>query len=490
MRKLLWLINSARNRYLKLNIAVRASLWFAICSFIQKGISVITLPIFTRIMSTEQYGEYNIFLTWFNIVTIITTLNIQLDIFNKGLAEHEGQKDEYTANQAGLLIALTVLFSTVYLFLQKPINNIMGLSTGLVLVMLIEVLANAMITLWSARKRFSFEYKSIVLVTLITSLANPLVGVFAVLISEDKATARIVSNAAVSIVIAICLLVMICRKGKLFKSVSIWKVVVFASIPLLPHYLSLVLLNQSDKLMIDYFIGKEQVAIYSIAHSAGLLMTIVNTSINGSFVPWAYKKIKDKDQKDIKRITNLILLIVLVVNLYVIWLAPEVIKVLAAPQYAEAIWCLVPIAMSVFFFFIYTLFVDIEIYYGANKYIAVASVVAAVLNIILNYLFIPIFGYIVAGYTTLVSYFFTMILHYIFMRHTLNKMKVSDQYFDYRMIMLLSIILIVFSTIALFLYRYTVIRLAVAVVCTIVIFIERKKFMMLFAMLKGKSERS
>ena len=411
----------AWKRYTQINVAARASLWFVFCSIIQKGISIITLPIFTRLMSTEEFGNYNIYLTWYNILVIIITLNLQSEIFNKGLIEHNKEKDAFTANQTGLLIFLGVIFTLLYLPFQDVFNKLLGLTTIIFIIMLIDIVGNAIISLWSARKRFEFEYLKVVWVTIAMSILNPLIGILAVSLSKYKAEARVVSNAMTPFLFAVALVWVIKKNGKLFSKFHWWKISVISSIPLIPHYLSLVLLNQSDKLMINYYSGASVAAIYSVAHSAGLLMTIINSSINSSFVPWAYNKIKNDDSNEIAKVANYLFGIVMVVNLLLIWLAPEAIKILAPPQYKDAIWCLVPIAISVFFYFVYTLFVDVEIYYGGNIYIAIASVGAAVLNVILNYVFIPIYGYIAAGYATLFSYFATMILHYLFMRRILIK---------------------------------------------------------------------
>lgn len=486
MKRIWNMIPVLKEKYKSMNVAVKASLWFALCSIIQKGISVITLPIFTRLMSTQQYGEYSIFLTWYNILTIITTLNIQLDIFNKGLIDHSEEKEEFTANQAGLLVSLTAIFGIIYFIFRGSIDSLLGLSTGLVLVMLLEILGNAIIALWSARKRFSFEYSKIVKVTLTTSFLNPIIGIIAVMATTQKAEARIISSALIAIIVAIILLFRIARKGKLFGNFKWWKVAIISSLPLLPHYLSLVLLNQSDKLMINHFVDAEKAAIYSVAHSAGLLMTIINTSINGSFVPWVYNKIKIDEKQGIKRVTNMLMAIVLLTNLLVIWLAPEVVRILAAPQYAVAIWCLAPIAMSVFFFFVYTLFVDIEIYYGVNNYIAIASVIAAALNIVLNYIFIPKFGYIAAGYTTLVSYFATMITHYYFLKRVLKKSGIEQDLFDVRVVVLMSLLLCLCSAGALYLYNYTWLRIGIVILAVTIVLIKRSVIIALFKEIKKK----
>lgn len=254
------------------------------------------------------------------------------------------------------------------------------------------------------------------------------------------------------------MLFVIKKYGALFGHWDWWKKSIIAAIPLLPHYLSLVLLNQSDKLMINAFCGAEKAAIYSVAHSAGLLMTIVNNSINSSFVPWAYNKMKLSYGEGIKNVASKLLVVVFIANISLILIAPEAISLLAPSQYAEAVYCLVPIAISVYFYFTYTMFVDIEIYYGANHFVALASIVAAGLNLLLNYIFIPKFGYLAAGYTTLVSYFFTMVMHYVSLKWTLAKNKFTKILFSKYYILYLGLLLFCCSGIITVLYNYTYIR--------------------------------
>ncbi len=487
-RSLKALFGYAVNYYKNSNKAVRASLWFAVCSIVQKGISVITMPVFTRLMTEEQYGNYSVFLTWYNILLILVTLNVHTELFNKGLIEHSEDMDGYSANQAGLLIALTAFWIAVYLPFRSFFNKLLGLTTVLVLFMIFEILGTAIIGLWSARKRFEFDYIKIVKLTLSMAVLNPVAGIAAVLMTEHKAEARVISNAVIPIIFAAVLLVIFARHGKLFGNIKLWKPVVIASLPLIPHYLSLVLLNQSDKLMIKHFCGAEDAAIYSVAHSAGLLMTIINNSINGSFVPWSYDKLKNHNGRGIKKVSSSLLMIVVFVNVLLIWVAPEAVKLLAAPQYSEAVWCLVPIAMSVYFFFAYTMFVDFEIYYGANNYIAAASITAAALNILLNYIFIPKFGYIAAGYTTLFSYFATMLMHMLFFKIVLKKQQKRFDMFDLRVLFALAIVLAVLSAAAMLLYRYFVIRWLIIAAAFVIVVIKRKAILAVFGELKNKKE--
>ena len=70
------MIKSVLNRYKSFPIQVKASLWFLICSFLQKGISTVTTPIFTRIMNTTEYGQYNVFNSWLSIASIFVSLSL------------------------------------------------------------------------------------------------------------------------------------------------------------------------------------------------------------------------------------------------------------------------------------------------------------------------------------------------------------------------------------------------------------------------------
>lgn len=468
-------LQRALKKYTQLNLPLKASLWFTICSIIQKGISIIAMPIFTRLMSTEQYGEYNVFLTWYNIFLLVVTLNIHTEIFNKGLIEHDSEKDAYTLNQAGLIAVLTAVFLLLCISFRDLINQFLGLSTPLTVILALEIMGSSIVALWTARKRFDYKYKSIVALTLGMAIVTQGLGIVVVRSAEDKAFAKILTNAIVPIVVAAFVLISVAKKSKSRGHWKWWKTVIAAALPLLPHYLSLVLLNQSDKLLINHFIGAEKAAIYSIAHTAGLLMTIINNSINGAFVPWAYGKIKYENGDGIKSVSKALFVMVMVVNAFLIWGAPEAIQLLAPPQYSEAVYCLVPIAASVYFYFVYTLFVDVEIYFGANHYIAVASVIAALLNLVLNYFLIPKFGYLVAGYVTLLSYFATMVVHYFFLCKTMKKQSIKvSQLFDLKSVGLNGFVLIAISVIAILLYPYPLVRYLILIVGGIGIYLKRK----------------
>ena len=104
-----------KKRYGSLPIQVRASLWFLICSFLQKGISAITTPIFTRLMSVEQYGQYSVFVSWETILAVFITFSLSSGVYIQGLVKFEEEKEQYTSSLQGLTFTLVFIWFCIYL---------------------------------------------------------------------------------------------------------------------------------------------------------------------------------------------------------------------------------------------------------------------------------------------------------------------------------------------------------------------------------------
>ena len=94
------------NKYKNLPVMVRASFWFLICSFLQKGISVITTPIYTRLLSTNEYGYYNVFTSWENLIIVIISLNLSFGVYSRGLVKFEEDRKRFSSSYARINICI------------------------------------------------------------------------------------------------------------------------------------------------------------------------------------------------------------------------------------------------------------------------------------------------------------------------------------------------------------------------------------------------
>ena len=94
-------------KYRELSPVAKAAVWFTFCSFFQQGISLLTTPIFTRILSEADYGLVAVYNSWLSLLTVFCTLNLSGGVFNNGMIAYEKYRDKYVASMQGLSITVT-----------------------------------------------------------------------------------------------------------------------------------------------------------------------------------------------------------------------------------------------------------------------------------------------------------------------------------------------------------------------------------------------
>ena len=456
-------------------IAVKVSVAYAVCSILQKCLSIITLPLFTRILTTEQYGQYSVYTSWSALIVIFVTLNLSSGSFSTAMIKYENAREKYIASVQGITLLLGALFLLIYFPLRNILNPIFELPTPLVVLMIAEIIAVCAMQCWNGKQRFLFRYKAVVAITLLISLVSPILGYFAVINTEEKGYARIFVYAFVNIVIGGALFVFNLIKGKTLFKWEYWKYALTFNIPLIMYYLSQVVFNQSDRIMISHYCGIDKAGIYSVAYTLSILLTFALTAINNSYVPWLYENMKREEYAKNRPVSIKLSVLVAVLLLAIIWLAPEAIYILAGADYYEAIWIVPPVAMSVLLLFYAQIYINIEFFFEKKKFLVGASVGAAVVNIILNALLIPVFGYYAAGYTTLVSYIIFAGMNYRAVQKTVREEEVHEPICNTKAMAVIFIIFAILSFGAMALYTYTLVRMGIIAVVLLVALIMRKK---------------
>lgn len=462
------------DKYKSLPVQARASFWFLICQFLQRGISVITTPIFTRLLSTSEYGQFNVFNSWQGIISVFVTLNLFSGVFAQGMVKYEDKKKEYASSLQGLCFTLCLMWTIIYVIFHNFFNNLFSLTTTQMLAMLVIIWTSAVFSFWSSSERIDFKYRKLVIVSLIMSIVTPTVGIIFVLNAKDKVTARILAIALVSLIGYGWMFIHHMIQGKKFYDSFFWRHALRFNIPLIPHYLSMTVLNSSDRIMINDMVGSSAAGIYGLAYSVSSIMTIFNTALMNTIEPWLYKKIKAQRIKDIAKVAYPSFILIAVVNILLIALAPEIVSIFAPSDYYDAIWVIPSVAMSVFFQFLYTFFAVFEFYYEKTKFITIATASGAILNIILNYIFIKIFGYYAAGYTTLFCYMCFALYHYHFMKKICNTYLNGTRPYDTKILISIAIVFLVLGFGLQITYSNRILRYGLLLVILISLFIKRK----------------
>ena len=468
-------IEKAKRRYKSISKPAKASLWFVFASVVQKGISLITTPIFTRILSTEEYGTVSVYNSWLSILTIFATFELATGVFNKAMIKYEDDRDGYTSSTMFLATIISLVFFVAYLIGHNFWNGLLDLNTPMMVMLFFEIIFTIGMSFWSIRNRFDFEYKSVVAITLLANILATLLSVVLVLINTDnRAEWRVFGTLLVHIVIYSVISFRLMRKGKKFVVPEYWKYAVGYNLPLIPHYLSQQILNQSDRIMISRMIDKSSAAIYTVAYQIAIVLNIITNAVHASFAPWAYQKIRDKEYKDIGKVAFELEICICAACFLFSLFAPEVIMVLGGKAYYEAIWVVPPVAMSIVFNVLYTLIANVAFYYEKTKFIMFGTVLSALANIVLNYIFIQIYGFVAAGYTTMACFMLYSIVHYIFMLH-ICKTEGIENPFDGKLMLGIAFLAAALSVVSTVLYRHTVVRYGVVAVVALMAAVFRKR---------------
>jgi O-antigen/teichoic acid export membrane protein len=169
-------------------------------------------------------------------------------------------------------------------------------------------------------------------------------------------------------------------------------------------------------------------------------------------------------------------LFIAIISIGLVLVAPEIIWILGGDKYAEGIWVVAPVSASIYFQFLYAMYGNIEFYYEENLFIMFASIGAAGLNIVLNYIFIKLYGFVAAGYTTLVCYVLYAFFHYKFSSYVLKKHTGGMKHlYNDKFVLLCAVAVIVLSLLLMSLYNYPVIRYLVVAGILVAMFICRKR---------------
>lgn len=469
------MIKKLINKYNNIPVAVKASFWFLICSFLQKGIAFITTPIFTRIMTPAEYGQYSVFTSWQGICTVFVSLNLYYGVYTRGLVKYEDERPQFVSSFQGLCLTLTVFWTGIYLLLCDFWNGITGLTTVQMLAMLIMIWLSSVFNFWAAEQRVDFKYPKLVAVTLLVSIMNPTFGIILMHFAEDKVTARILGIILVELIAYTGLFIVQMCRGKKFFHKRFWKYALAFNIPLIPHYLSSTVLNSADRIMISNMVGDNEAGIYNLAYQISMVMTMFNTALLQTIEPWLYKKIKENRIGDMSKVAYPTFVAIAVLNILLIAFAPEVIAIFAPVEYTDAIWVIPPVAMSSYFMFAYTFFAVFEFYFSKTKFISAATMAGAVLNVILNYILIDKFGYMAAGYTTLFCYVLYAVCHYICMKKICKDYLDNQSPYSTKVLMIITVCFVAIGFVFLATYTNAWLRYALSILIVAIGIWQRKK---------------
>lgn len=386
-----------------------------------QALGFISIPIFTRLFTQEDYGIIALFTSYVGIMTIVLSLSSYTAV---GRYYYEKTDDfgEFIGTNiifTGLILSVTIF---IYILFYQQIINLMKLPNllpiFLIFVCLFEIIKSIYLQILIPQKK-SKEY---VIINVINGYLDFAIAVlFVYLLKENRYLGKIWANILVGFVFTIYFIARLSKYSKLSFKIEYIKYIVSYSFPLIPYFLSGIILAQFDRIMINNIIDAKSTGLYSLGYNIGMLLLIIIGAMQKARDPFIYRYLDNNKYDSLDSLMVKTFSIVLICALGLILFAKEVIIILADKKFYEGL-CVIPFVVIGYIFYEMSSLVGIFIRYTKKTILQSITVLfAGALNIILNKIFIPKYGYIAAAYTTTISYFIMFLLTFIVVKYFLKK---------------------------------------------------------------------
>ena len=449
----------------------RIALWYAFSNVFVRGMAFISTPVFTRLLSKKEFGMFSNFTSWESILAVIVTLDFTASVA-RAKYDFDERMHEYLSSILLVSNIVTCISWLIVEIFHVYFEKLFSMELIYIRAMFLYVMFLPAFSYLQAKHRIYRKYRFFVAFAVSSALLRTVTAVILVIVMQNKLLGRVIGYVVPTTMLNFVLWAVIIYKGRTIRRDCV-RFAAGISIPLIPHALSGIALGSSDRIMITKYIGAEANALYTVAYQISLLANLIWNSMNQAWAPWLYDSIHDDRRDAIRKNSRIYLGVFAILVVGVLLVTPEAMIVIGGAKYYEARFVMPPVIFGCAFQFVYGMYVNIEIYSKKTALISMGTVGAALLNIGLNAVFIPKYGYIAAAYTTLVGYATLFFFHMLIVKKMISHL--GDLY-DMKFIALVLCGLGAMSAVSLLLYRTRILRYVIlAVYCVLMLVIVYKK---------------
>ncbi len=388
---------------------IKATVSYFVANICTKAIGFVTIPIYTNILTTSEYGYLNSYNAWVSMLSVILGLSLSSTVYGQAYKSKK-ERNEFQSYVLTLSLVAAVIISGMiilgYVLICKKVDIILLLA---IVQGYATFILNFIMQEWILDNCY-LKYSFISVITAILPIVFTL-AIIRWVSSDANYYCVIFPRAAVLVLFMLPIIVLVSFRGKKYYSRDIWAWSLKYSTPIVFHTLSLTIMLQADRVMISYLYGYDESGIYSFIYNVTLVVGVLIAALENTWKTWFFKKYEQTDHGYIRKKAGFFISIaVLGIGVYLM-VSPELVSLLADESYLSKMYLVGPIAFAYIISFLYDFLVYVEYKKNQTKNIAMASIVAAITNMGLNVIIIPILGGVGAAITTIIAYIIQFFLH-------------------------------------------------------------------------------
>lgn len=376
-------------------------------------ISFFLLPLYTAILSAEDYGTFDLFVTYATL--LLPLINWQLDqgLF-RFMLDYRGNKDEQKKLFSTLLLSSTVQ-NIIYVVLFICIEPFLKIENAYFLLLYVVLqVYNALFLQFVRGLGYSIKYT---IASFISASATTVLNVIALVFLRMGLQGLFVSTLTAQL-LTLVYLVISSRSWEYFSlknaRIGTFKGVGTYSIPLIPNNLAWWVVNASDRTIISHFLGTAANGIYSVANKFPNVFINFYNILNLSWTETVSLHYNDEDRDEFltDTMTSLVKLFV-AACLGIVACMPFVFPIMVNAKYSAAYNQILILMYAMLFRVLVGLYSCVYVAQKNAKKIAYTSISAAIINITVDLLLINKIQVFAASLSTLIAFLSMFIVRYI-----------------------------------------------------------------------------
>lgn len=427
-----------------------------------KLVTFLLLPLYTGILSTEEYGIVDLLNTIICLMIPIITFQVEQAVFRE-LIEARGKKNktiEVISNGVISILIQSIISVIFLLIILSFIKN------EYKIFLVLNLFASIFTSLFLQISRGIGDNKIYSFGSFVSAITTIIFNILFLVVFKLRVEGMLLGTLIGQIVCGVYLFLKLklydCIKFNKFKSKSVKKLWKY-SFPLIPNAISWWIFGSSDRLIVSSFLGLSMTGILSAASKFSGAYTIIYNVFDRSWIESISLHIDDNDIEEyFNSMFNKIFRIFASISIMAICVMPFVYSIMIDESYIYG-YKIVPILLiAALFNVVQGLIVVIYAAKKDTKSIAKTSMVAALLNIIIHFLLIKFIGLYAAAFSTLGAYFIIAIYRLIDVRKKYLNIK-----FDRKLLIKL---IIIFSLEIITYYKNNLyLNVFVIMVCSVIV---------------------
>ncbi|WP_108869504.1 oligosaccharide flippase family protein [Aquimarina aquimarini] len=408
---------------------------YGLATVLPRMLSFILVPLYTKLLPTEEYGKVSIIFSYFVLFNVILAYGMETAFFR--FFNKESDKDAVISTSAISLAVSSFGFFVLALMFKGQIASLTGIDVDYITLVIWILLLDALVIIpfaWLRAKERPMRYACIKILNVVVNLGlNVFLLIFlrglssdftvleAIVFDDYKINYIFISNLIASAV-TLLLLIPFYTKIKYHFDKQLWKKMMIYAFPILISGVAYSINETFDRIILDYLlpenVADHLVGVYSACYKLALFMTLFATAFRLGIEPFFFKYSENKNAPETyARITKFFVafgaVILLVVVVFVHLLKEIIIR---DESYWEAVKIVPIILLANLCLGIYH---NLSVWYkitDKTRYGAYISVIGAIITLGLNFMLIPNYSYLGSAIATLAAYSVMMMLSWYFGR--------------------------------------------------------------------------